>query len=129
MERFFYKIVVVSFSIGFQNGMPVWQKLTFAMPFFVLNRDEQKGNYAKTTLGICDGFGQILSRTGWLKIAEFDVELLSQFFFLRKSAAINKAQKMECVQPIHLQSMGKIQKLGAQVPHLLSENNEDQRCT
>lgn len=64
---------------------------------------------------------------------EFDEERLNQLLHENPRQTTRElAEKMECSHTAiekHLQSMGKVQKCGAWVPHALSDNNKNQRAT
>ena len=64
---------------------------------------------------------------------EFDEERLNQLLHENPRQTTRElAEQMDCDQKTvvnHLHSMGKVQKLGAWVPHTLSENNKNQRST
>lgn len=63
----------------------------------------------------------------------FDEERLNQLLLEdARQTTRELAKRMDCSNSTvaeHLHSMGKVQKLGAWVPHLLSENNKNQRST
>ncbi|XP_065665663.1 histone-lysine N-methyltransferase SETMAR-like [Hydra vulgaris] len=64
---------------------------------------------------------------------EFDEERLNQLLHENPRQTTRElAEQMDCDKKTvvnHLHSMGKVQKLGAWVPHTLSENNKNQRST
>lgn len=64
---------------------------------------------------------------------EFDEERLNKLLHEdARQTTRELAEQMDCDQKTvvnHLKSMGKVQKMGAWVPHLLTENNKNQRST